>query len=76
MSDEDLVLDRIVELKGNCLDAKLCSRCPFAKKCLPAFMRAPYTRPSKEQRLNMALDHITRRSLLDDQSVHSKNEEY
>lgn len=72
MPDADSILESIVELKGNCLDAKLCVVCPFANNCLPSFMSI--NRPSREQRLNMALDHIARRSLFDDQSIHSKAE--
>ena len=74
MSDADVTLQTIVELEGNCLNAKLCMKCPFAKNCLPAFMKLWGARPSREQRLNMALDHIARRSLFDDQSIHSQGE--
>lgn len=69
MSQEDSVLDKIVELQGDCLDAKLCRACPFASTCLPDFIRDVSSRPSKEQRLQMALDLITRKVLFDDDDV-------
>jgi hypothetical protein len=59
-------LERIAALGGNCLDAKICSFCPFASRCLPEFLKTPAYRPSQEERLSMALDALTRNSLLDD----------
>lgn len=60
------ILERIVELDGNCLDAKLCSICPFASRCLPDFLKTPRERPTKPERLQMALDVLARNSLLND----------
>lgn len=60
------VLDRIIELDGACLDAKLCSMCPFASRCLPDFLKTPRERPTKSERLQMALDVLARNSLLND----------
>lgn len=74
MKDEDAVLEQILELSGNCLDAKLCKRCPFAKKCLPGFIKAPRMRPSREERLHMALDYVARKSLFGDDEVFEDTE--
>lgn len=74
MLNADDILSKIVELEGDCLKVHMCLLCPFAINCLPSFIRAPTYIPSKEQRFNMALDHITRRSLLDDYIVYSRHE--
>lgn len=54
-------LEEIVGLDGNCLNAKMCSRCPFASVCLPEFLNA---RPTKNQRKSMALDVLARHHLI------------
>lgn len=64
-SELDLdALQEIVEREGNCLDAKLCSRCPFKSKCLPEFIKD--SPPTKNQRMMLALDAITCSQLMDD----------
>lgn len=65
------MLDRIVELDGDCLDAKNCSICPFAALCLPEFLK-DRKRPTKSDRVQMALDALTRNSLMDDDSFPEK----
>lgn len=53
------VLQKIVDLEGHCLDKKLCEDCPFRLKCLPQFLKSPKTRPTKEERYQMALSKLT-----------------
>lgn len=60
------LLEKIVALDGNCLDAKLCSICPFASRCLPDFLKTPRDRWTKPERLQMALDVLARNSLFND----------
>jgi len=62
------ILEKIVELDGNCLTAEICKECPFASKCLPQFLHGKQKRPSKDERLNLALDTMAHGVLLDDSS--------
>ena len=59
-------LEKIVELGGDCLDHRLCDYCPFRKKCLPEFVTGKPM--SQKERLNVALDTLVRRSVLDDEA--------
>lgn len=63
------ILEAIVELKGDCLDAHLCKQCPFKKQCLPNFLQDKQKRPTQKERFNLALDTITNISLLGDQDI-------
>ena len=60
------VLDKIVELQGDCLKVHLCAFCPFKTRCLLEFLNGAEKRPSKGQRLNLALDAIASSVLLED----------
>jgi hypothetical protein len=66
------ILEKIVELKGDCLKADMCRDCPFAKQCLPEFLKVKRERPSKQERFNMALDKLTNISLFDDEDMNFK----
>jgi hypothetical protein len=64
LSDSNkLILEEIVVLEGNCLKRERCEKCPFKMSCLPEFLN---TAPTKNQRLEMALDLITRDIILED----------
>lgn len=65
---EDEVIEKIIEVKGDCLSATLCSRCPFSGICLPEFFRDEPS-PTKQERLNMALDYVVRKELLGDDEI-------
>lgn len=70
MKDQDLqVLEKIIELQGDCLKADLCRSCPFRKKCLPEFLKIVSHRPSKKERFNLALDAVTNTALFDDSDI-------
>jgi hypothetical protein len=58
-------LDKIIDLDGDCLDAKICEVCPFASLCLPDFLHTS-KRPTKQERVQMALDTLTRNHLMAD----------
>jgi len=60
------VLDKIVELQGDCLKVHLCTSCPFKTGCLLEFLNGAEKRPSKRKRLNLALDAIASSVLLED----------
>jgi len=67
LSDKDkIILEEIVSLNGNCLDGARCHSCPFRTSCLPEFLITPKEPPTKNQRLQMALDVITYNILLGD----------
>lgn len=53
------VLEKIVELKGNCLTATLCESCPFRLECLPPFIIPDQTPPSEAKRCKMALSALS-----------------
>ena len=53
------VLEKIVELEGDCLLASLCDFCPFRLECLPIFVM-PHREPlSKGKRCQMALSALS-----------------
>lgn len=54
---ETQVLDKIIELEGNCLLSGMCQHCPFRSKCLPEFLNIKT--PSEEKRMNLALSVVT-----------------
>jgi hypothetical protein len=60
------ILEEIVAADGDCLKSAMCSVCPFAKKCLPQFLKPRNYRPSREERANMALDTLAKHALFDD----------
>lgn len=62
-SDKD-VLEDIVKVDGQCLDAKRCQRCPFRAICLPEFLYP--NPPSQPQRLKMAQDVLAHHYLIDE----------
>lgn len=66
------ILEKIVELEGDCLKADMCRECPFARNCLPEFLKTRRERPSRPERFNMALDKLTNISLLDDDDLEFK----
>lgn len=64
LEDKQLeILEEIISLGGNCLEAKRCQGCPFRTKCLPQFAMGK-SRMSQNQRANYAADVITREELL------------
>jgi hypothetical protein len=58
------ILEKIVELDGNCIDSKRCKVCPFRAMCLPEFVYP--NPPSQEQRRKMAMDVLTHHALMDE----------
>ena len=63
--DQKDILEDVIDLGGNCLQAVRCSRCPFADKCLPKF--AEKTGPwSHKKRLDLAINTLTREVLIGD----------
>lgn len=64
---EDIVLEEIVKLEGDCLKRERCEKCPFRTQCLPEFLVTPKLPPTKNQRLQMALDSIARNIVLGDE---------
>jgi hypothetical protein len=66
------ILDKIVVLEGNCLQARRCRSCPFKMKCLPEFTsKKP---PSKKKRLAMALDFLMKLGLMDEEGTWESNQ--
>lgn len=62
LSDNDSkILEKIVELDGDCLLSGMCSNCPLKSKCLPRFLRP--IPPTREQRASMALSIVTNDAL-------------
>jgi len=67
MDDKEIqILEKIIDLEGDCLSAGLCIQCPFKHDCLPEFLKTKKYRPSPPERLNLALDKIANTILLDD----------
>ena len=66
---QNQILEKIVELDGDCLSAKICKQCPFASRCLPQFLHGKQKSPSKDERLNLALDTLAYGVLLDDDTL-------
>lgn len=70
LKEHKTLLQEIIDLGGDCLDAKRCCRCPFAFVCLIEFAKCakdPKTRiASKQDRFNIALNVVTRDALMDD----------
>jgi hypothetical protein len=59
-NDED-ILNTIVQLRGQCCNPDRCYKCPFLDKCMQHLMRdykLPYI-DAKKLRLRMALDVLT-----------------
>jgi hypothetical protein len=70
MNEQNIeILEKIVALDGDCLTAKMCKVCPFASKCLPQFLHGKQKSPSKDERLNLALDTLAYGVLLDDDTL-------
>jgi len=68
LDDNDIgILEEIIDIDGDCLGSTRCLSCPFRKNCLPKFLRPAHERPSKSERVNAALDILTRHTLLDDE---------
>jgi len=68
MSEKDIeLLEEIVNKKGDCLNRRLCERCPFRRKCLPTFLDRT-TRVTKAERMILALETITNAMLFDEDS--------
>ncbi len=67
---EDEVIEKIIEAKGDCLSATLCMRCPFSEICLPEFFREEPS-PTRQERLDMALNYVVRKELLGDDEIGS-----
>jgi hypothetical protein len=66
-------LQQIVNLRGNCLDSKRCSSCPFRGICLPDFIRSGM--PSKEKRLRRAEEVLTFHHIFGDALIQKEEEE-
>lgn len=71
-SKQKNVLNKIVELDGNCLSSKLCTECPFKTKCLPEFLDKK-SRPTKRERYEMALDVLARVDIMGDEDAIGKS---
>ena len=63
------ILEKIVEYDGDCLLLNMCSDCPFKARCLSDFLKEKVCRPTREERLNLALDAITNITLLGDNDI-------
>lgn len=75
LSDSDKkILEEIANLKGNCLDSKRCTKCPFRAICLPEFLNP--LPPSQPQRFKMALDVLTHNCLVDEEMTLDEVQEY
>lgn len=67
------ILEEIIDRKGACLRKAMCERCPFAKNCLPAIVFGKRrSGPSRQERVNMALDAISSLTLLDDEPEYDR----
>ena len=67
-SKKTQILEKIIDLQGDCLEAALCEDCPFKSKCLPQFLDYK-SKPSKEERFNLAMDTIVNVTLLEDTDI-------
>lgn len=56
------ILEKIVDLEGNCMDSMRCGKCPFRSLCLPDFLNP--VPPTTQQRAKMAIDVLTHHSLM------------
>lgn len=65
-NNDNFILERIVELEGNCMESQRCKLCPFRGMCLPEFVHQ--NPPTPEQRTKMALDVLAHHALVDDQT--------
>ena len=69
------ILDEIVDLKGDCMLSTRCRECPFRSMCLPEFVNP--VPPTKNQRMNMAVDVLFHNEVLDENfNVKSLKENY
>jgi hypothetical protein len=59
------ILEDVIAVNGDCLQATRCSRCPFASECLPKFAEesGPWT---KEERRNRAMNALAHQVLMGD----------
>jgi hypothetical protein len=73
-TEDQRVLQEIVDKEGNCLDSKRCIRCPFRAKCLPEFLDP--NPPSQPQRLRMAMGVLTHHLLIEEDSVDGVEQDY
>lgn len=71
---DEKILQEIVDLDGNCLNAQRCSGCPFRSMCLPEFL-IPQP-PTYEERLSMAVKILTHNALLEAEEELDIKKEY
>lgn len=65
MTNETSILEKIVELDGDCLRADICRVCPFRSDCLPNFLMVS-TRYSKMERVDKAMVVMMRTEIMGD----------
>ena len=68
-SNDEKILQEIIDLDGKCLDSKRCQGCPFRAVCLPEFLYP--VPPTQQQRLRIALDVLANQSILGDSTESS-----
>jgi len=56
------ILDKIIELEGNCLIGVMCDHCPFNNSCLPRFFTKDT--PTRKERYIKAIDTLARSELM------------
>jgi hypothetical protein len=63
ISDENkAILEKIIELDGDCMKHERCQQCPFKSSCLPSFLtNKPIT---KNQRASAALNTLSQISIM------------
>jgi hypothetical protein len=71
---DENILQEIVDLNGNCLNAQRCAGCPFRSMCLPEFLIP--TPPTQEERKNMAMKVLTHNALLESEEELDIKKEY
>ena len=72
---ESKILEEILEKDGDCLNWKMCARCPFASKCLTKNINEPKSLLSRKERVNLALDRISNFYILEDNETRLDHEE-
>jgi len=71
----DVILQEIIDTKGNCLDSKRCPSCPFKATCLPEYLNSKPLSP--QRRVNLALTVIAHHWLIEsDMSVEDIKHDY